>query len=73
MGAIRDYHDMSVEDWESLDHVFRHIRCLRFRATEIREVVSVADGPVSLIAFYPMWVESLKDCSTLYPMDADTG
>jgi len=47
----------------------KHLQCLEYKISSMRELVSTVSGPVDLLQYYPRWAEGLAECETQYPID----
>jgi len=61
--------ETSPEIWKGLPVKFKHLSCLRYKISLMRELVNGVSGPVELLEYYPRWAESLTECGVQYPID----
>jgi len=61
--------DTSNSTWNSLPGTVKFERCLRYKISEMREMVSVVNDPSDLVRYYPDWAESLDECAMIYPTE----
>jgi len=67
--AVRD--NISSSTWNSFDGHFKFERCLQYKISEMRQMVSVVNNPIDLIQYYPDWEESLDNCAAVYKVEQD--
>ena len=61
--------ELTLEQWESFDDIFKFGRCLRYKISEMRKRVSEVSGPIALLEYYPEWLDGLESCLQLYKID----
>jgi hypothetical protein len=58
-----------AEIWNALPPKVKHLQCLEYKISLMRELVSAVSGPVGLLQNYPSWTEGLAECQGHFPID----
>jgi hypothetical protein len=58
-----------VEIWNAAPPKVKHLQCLEYKISLMREAVSTVSGPADLLQNYPSWAKGLSECQVHYSID----
>ena len=61
----------SSETWNRLPPKFKHLQCLEYKVSSMRQLVSTVSRVAELLEYYPRWVEGLTECGRQYSIDEE--